>query len=84
MKKTVAFMTACLLSSTALKAGDDSPSQAGFFVGAQAGYNYLHTRIDTASNTTPNGIQIDTASNKKSKSVHSFIGGGAHRLYLVY
>lgn len=69
-------MTACLLSSTALKAGGDSPSQAGFFVGAQAGYNYLHTRIDTASNTTPNGIQIDTASNKKSKSVHSFIGGG--------
>jgi hypothetical protein len=73
MKKTVAFMTACLLSSTALKAGGDSLSQAGFFVGAQAGYAYLGTSMDTTSTLSDAVSRTERASHYKRS--HNFIGG---------
>tara|TARA_B110000459_G_C16506595_1_gene445939 strand:- start:224 stop:931 length:708 start_codon:yes stop_codon:yes gene_type:complete len=73
MKKTIAFVAVCLLNSTPLKAEGDSLSQSGLFVGAQAGYNYLGTKMDTTSNSI--GFNYYSESNKKSKRAHSFTGG---------
>ncbi|HBN21929.1 MAG TPA: hypothetical protein DD412_01670 [Holosporales bacterium] len=80
MKKTFVLITACLLSSTPLKAGGDNPSQSGFFVGAQAGYVYLGTSMDMTS--TLSGAVSRTESASHYKRSHNFIGG-LHLGYLA-
>lgn len=75
MKKTIAFVAVCLLNSAPLKAEEDRLSQSGFFVGAQAGYNYLGTKMDRTSNTPVNALVALSVSNKKYKRAHSFTGG---------
>tara|TARA_R110002095_G_scaffold208153_1_gene193668 strand:- start:275 stop:991 length:717 start_codon:yes stop_codon:yes gene_type:complete len=77
MKKTFTLLTTCLLLSTPLKAEGENLSQSGFFIGAQAGYNYLGTKVDTTSSLADLVIPvISSVSDRKFVRVHSFIGGG--------